>query len=318
MRNEDVVKKFKDGATKGGSNNVFIDGQVLYSYGHHFPLLVRSNNIYISNADKYSVTTARHQAYAVHYADVSFPFSAFQGMRQTYPNLDNVYAFPDDFFNDMTVIDKTEPRQDLINYYILDADNKRKYISVNMYNSLSDEQKTGYCKNEETRPGATLFQLEKLPGKQFLASMDREQFYIVELPNKPIKTVEDAFFQLRPHYLQNNPKKEFIRQGEWFFVDITDAIQDKPSKCYRTFQQNEPLPRENGRAHTATRLSYLLHVGVGLNNTDRLSGMNAKTPLVMGTIRHQQHGITKLAKDRIYAALKNTALNSWSANGNVD
>lgn len=60
-----VVQGFKNGKAYKGSN-IFSEGNILYSYGRHFPLAVRRagiNKSYVLlNADKYSNTTSRHQS----------------------------------------------------------------------------------------------------------------------------------------------------------------------------------------------------------------------------------------------------------------
>ena len=56
-----LVERFKDGKIQGSSSSMFIEGDTLYSYGRHFPLLIRVphwKNGYIMNADKYSVSTS--------------------------------------------------------------------------------------------------------------------------------------------------------------------------------------------------------------------------------------------------------------------
>lgn len=63
MTTKQTGDKFYQGATKGHANNVFIEGDTLYSYGHHFPLCVRiAPEIYAWNEDRYSVTTSKHQS----------------------------------------------------------------------------------------------------------------------------------------------------------------------------------------------------------------------------------------------------------------
>mgnify|MGYP001382625090 CR=1 FL=1 len=56
----------------GKSGNVFYEGPVLYSYGHHFPLAVLTSKktaegreIVLVNSRKYSVTTGKHKGMAV-------------------------------------------------------------------------------------------------------------------------------------------------------------------------------------------------------------------------------------------------------------
>jgi len=62
--NEEVVKEF----TMYGTNelkragHLYFNYDVLYSYGIHFPLLVRLKEGWILNKDKYSVTTSKHRS----------------------------------------------------------------------------------------------------------------------------------------------------------------------------------------------------------------------------------------------------------------
>ena len=62
MKNEDIIENFVDGAEAGRTKNVFIEDNVLYSYGYHFPMAMRiKDGYFIVNKDKYSSTTSRHQ-----------------------------------------------------------------------------------------------------------------------------------------------------------------------------------------------------------------------------------------------------------------
>src|SRR5881397_2150261 len=54
-----LVRKYADGATRGKASAMFVDGDGLYSYGHHFPLAIRRTDRrtvwYLLNGDRYSV-----------------------------------------------------------------------------------------------------------------------------------------------------------------------------------------------------------------------------------------------------------------------
>ncbi len=104
MANKDQVynafKRQTGFHTKGsigreGDLNLFYEGQVLFSFGRHFPMVVRCSSAaeiskdtpgfgcgipYIINGDKYSVTTTRHQNEAIRTfkPNVQIPFSALQ------------------------------------------------------------------------------------------------------------------------------------------------------------------------------------------------------------------------------------------------
>jgi len=38
---EKLIQEFREGATKGRASHMFIEEDILYSYGRHFPLAVR-------------------------------------------------------------------------------------------------------------------------------------------------------------------------------------------------------------------------------------------------------------------------------------
>lgn len=62
ISNDALAKRFADGAFEGSSNNMYIDGDSIYSYGPHFPIAKRTPGGYIFNSDDYSPTTARHKS----------------------------------------------------------------------------------------------------------------------------------------------------------------------------------------------------------------------------------------------------------------
>jgi hypothetical protein len=66
MTNNQIVEAFADGAIRGTANSMFIDkagnSTVIYSYGSHFPIAMRTSDLFAYvNSDKYSVTTTKHQ-----------------------------------------------------------------------------------------------------------------------------------------------------------------------------------------------------------------------------------------------------------------
>lgn len=62
--NSGIAEAFAQGATRGKGNNMFIDGDTIYSYGRHFPMATRGadGTIYMTTK-KYSVSTAKHLSY---------------------------------------------------------------------------------------------------------------------------------------------------------------------------------------------------------------------------------------------------------------
>lgn len=65
LANKQVAENFADGFM-GHSRNMFIDkwqdSLIIYSYGYHFPIAIRTSDIFcFVNSDKYSNSTTRHQ-----------------------------------------------------------------------------------------------------------------------------------------------------------------------------------------------------------------------------------------------------------------
>lgn len=64
MRNKDLAQAFATGASDGSGSNMFIEGDSIYSYGHHFMLAKRIGfNEYLWNPDGYSSSTSKHKCY---------------------------------------------------------------------------------------------------------------------------------------------------------------------------------------------------------------------------------------------------------------
>lgn len=72
MNNTQVCEAFSNGETEGRGSNLFIDGDTIYSYGHHFPIakhtdkFVDGKEIILFTTKSYSVTTAKHKNYVFH------------------------------------------------------------------------------------------------------------------------------------------------------------------------------------------------------------------------------------------------------------
>jgi len=71
LSNPILAEKFAKGATEGKGNNMFIENDTIYSYGHHYKIAVRLNpdqkfatNVnFVYNPDRYSATTIKHQSH---------------------------------------------------------------------------------------------------------------------------------------------------------------------------------------------------------------------------------------------------------------
>ena len=67
MKNRELAENFAEGATKGNGSHMFIDDNVIYSYGYHFPIAIRLTSDYgfkyILNRKGYSMSTTKHKNY---------------------------------------------------------------------------------------------------------------------------------------------------------------------------------------------------------------------------------------------------------------
>ena len=62
LKNQDVADAFNYGNSSIASKTLFIEGNVVYSYGHHFPIAIKlEDGKFLFNSDGYSHTTAVHK-----------------------------------------------------------------------------------------------------------------------------------------------------------------------------------------------------------------------------------------------------------------
>uniref|UniRef100_A0A6M3LLS3 Uncharacterized protein n=1 Tax=viral metagenome TaxID=1070528 RepID=A0A6M3LLS3_9ZZZZ len=284
-----LIEEFvNEGATEGDSSHMYIDGDVLYSYGRHFPLLVRRDWGFLLNADKYSVTTSKHQYRCFRHATIQLPFSALNSAKVS--------------FRDFALVAHDEQRYDTIGYRKANTDDK---ISVAEYEKLTAEQQEGYYPIEERRPEAAILEQN---GERYLSSMDGWNYFLCKLP-EPVGTVEEAFASLKPVEVTDD---NYIRQGEWFFVEMP---LDKAfiKKEYGNMEKNFVLPTKNpdGNLHIATRgyeNQYGIFVSGQIRHKTRWGGKGDHRMLRLSTLDNM----------KIFQAFENRALGSWSASGNVD
>lgn len=333
----EVIEKFvkqsaKSGRLNGNRSIYFDDYNTLYSYGTHFPLLIRRSFGFLLNADRYSNTTSRQQRACFRHAKLQIPFSVFRSA-----NI-NPYEFD--------LIDSNEEKWETTGYYkwIPNPDyhpvnnqkkEVRKIITVNQYEALPNEEKFTkedktlvfsldnnetfhttdgivtqrlvnlWQRMDERRPQHDLIRDKE---RYFLSGMDNGHYFLCQLAN-PATSVDEALNQLIHPELRNvgTPKESLMRQGEWFFVlPFRFWGWQTPKEFYRLMQRNFVLPLDNSRSnrHIATR-------GICLNGNIYVSG----------SVKHAEHRTLKLSKSDkpiIYQALRNTATASFSASGKVD
>lgn len=316
-RQDALVKEFEKGATKGSASNLFIERDIMYSWGRHFPLLVRmphwGENKYLLNADDYSASTRGHQGLCFGLATVQIPFSALnQALNGERPGSVARHTIQFDV-EKLHLIDKGADRWDSTGNWIYwygertvrsksrygfgdreCSERLQKIITHAEYDVLPDSEKEKCLPEKERRPEACVIRYGR---KYYLSSMDGWNYFISLLPGK-VETVDEAFAALKPAEINGS---EYKRQGEWFFIPVSATVPRKEiqKKKFLTNKIKE-LPH-----HHYVR-DYALIFGY-------------KHPLVRGTVRHTQgdHGMLKLGEDW-YMVIESNHKGSWGAQGRVD
>ena len=314
LSHSEVINRFVNkGATKGKGANMFIEGDVLYDYGHHFPMLVRTDFGLLLNADKYSSTTSHHQSMCMEYAKIQIPFSVLRAA-----NLIKSYGFDKPTFE---LIKADKQRWDLTgkwSRWVKDGSRhgKTETISNKEYLALDANTRLTYSKQTERRPEASII---KQGDKYYLSSMDGWNYFMCLLP-EPATTIKDAFASLKPKEVG----KKFVRQGEWFFVEATelpivlmkDGIADfgrAIKTVYKAMTQKFELPkkRPESNSHIATR-------GMQVESAIYVSGQVRHVTHFGGRGEHRMLVLSKSDKPKIFRAYENRAIESYSASGRVD
>lgn len=295
LSHNDLVDKFGRGATSGKSTSMFIEGDILYSYGHHFPLLIRWNNGYLMNADKYSVTTSCHQSNCWRLATIQIPFSALRRALKLSQWFDE--------YNEIHLIHKEKERWDETGkWWFRERTNNYKFKKGRLVDKEEKETiekeweqtntKNGYfSEQKERRPESSVLEYK---GNYYLSSMDGQNYFISLLPEK-VKTVKEAFDCLVPEELW---VREYKRQGEWFFHPVNVKVKEYEKWIYL------PQKFDNITGHHQARDYFKPEEG---------------HPLVRGTIRHDNgdHRMLKLG-EQWHEAIESRHLGSWGASGKVD
>lgn len=96
----------------------------------------------------------------------------------------------------------------------------------------------GYRKLSDTRyhRAGTVLIRDNETGICYILGQDEGQYFGCELPSKDVKTLEKAFLDLTPKILRNYSPSSYLRQGEWFVLNIED---EKPIKSLTKVHEAE-------------------------------------------------------------------------------
>jgi hypothetical protein len=212
-------------------NNVFFEGDTLYSYGTYFILAQKIKNGYLINGDSYSKSTSEHQRivrYNMPSNNIIIPLSAL------------LQPLNDMQIKDIEILDRKEDTYDTV---------ERVNSEGNKYMATIHHL------------GASLF---KYKSKYFLSGIDnssKNYAYYLILLKKPAQTVEEAFRQLAGN-LTDEEYKDYLqgiikRQGEYFLIPsklTTAQLKRMDAITPRKIKHDVDLSKGVGNAHIAKDL----------------------------------------------------------------
>lgn len=295
---------YTDGTT--GNRNLYFEGPVVYSYGYHFPMAVRTADLYIVNGDLYSSTTSNHQSLLFRSLEngerVQIPFSALHQLFSA--------KAPD-----LGLMTMTKTVREVYNLRLIDWEHDHYAPTGRRYES-------GDMITEHVLGGA-LFEYR---GDYFVTGMDLSgaerngMFFMTELSKEQMEkrgvptTVEEAMVLLKPDevLLAEELGLEVLRQGEFFF--IADEVVNE------TLKGQKGLPIE--KKYTILNADKDEHSHIASEGL-QANGMQ----IVRGTIKHKtgEHRMLKLYEDgtkpkdrKWYVVYESQQGTSWKASGDVD
>jgi hypothetical protein len=291
------------------AGNVYYYGDELYSYGGHFILAIRgdfgSGIRCLVNGDVYSSSTSQHTSMVIQTCkpNIQIPFSA---MREAGINPRNI-----------EIIDRTQDQTWEI-CPICGGTMVPHPTDVKLVHQKSGKD---ICLDKEGNParplwrhrlGAVLFKHGK---KKYLSSFDeqetgRQAYFLCELPKTKLMKVEEVYELLKPTAVQIAEQTHSLvrRQGDFFFIQA----ESKEQPMSKTIRKDDKFHIERDQ-----RIGESSHVA----SFALLHGK--KLIAVKGVITHAPKGRSKthkrlcLGKTWFYPA-KNTAIQGWTAAGNVD
>jgi len=218
--NEEVVGGWIEKESYKGRNSgdtLYYEGNVIYSYGPHFPLAVKmwddkNGLFYLVNGDRYSVTTSAHQS------EVFFRIPTAKRVEIPFPTLMNMVRYEEGVVGRIQSYD-----------WMID----KLYENLKIVHR-SDESwiDTGGI-DREGNPirrhvlGSVVF---RYGDSYYLSSIDDTGagwvgLYFLSKLKQRVETVEQAYEALKPDEIKMVEKAGLLheRQGEWFFVRIKDV-----------------------------------------------------------------------------------------------
>lgn len=301
MSHCEVIRGFIRGRYRRGSR-VFADrdDDTLYSYGHHFPLLVRLPDGFLVNGNRYSVSTARHQhlVFGVlaeegqRYAVV--PFAALRMAAMT--------SGPTRPWRFVTVPEGLKAAVSIVV-----PSGGERWIEAGTYRKADGSTATRWIHTL----GDSVIRIHE---QCYVSAVDetgagRGTYFLAELPEKrQPQSIAQALELLKPQPVRDAEKNGLVvrRQGEWFAI----PSQTDTRRLMRDVRSGLAVRRHN-------------HV-LGRDGHHRLTdaviyryGPNKGRVLARGTMRHTRGEHLMLALPS-WSHIVRAPHRSYSLGGNFD
>ena len=312
-------------------------GDIIYSYGRHFPMAVRNDNdkTFLVNGDRWGHATAGHQSQVrgaiatrnsfSDYKVLTVPFSVFQRAYSVH-DLSRMHVKVIDVGKDKEICKCITCDKDFANYSDL-YDHKQSFWKT--ADTFGPPHKTHYLHQLAPSTFSVNMQGSSIP-RYFISGFDEtanqrnhDGYFLSELPAKP-RDIAHAFEMLRPTQVKIADKigTKVLRQGDIFAV---------PSKLTTRFLKKHGADYQKGglidkyiwgaaiKVLDYPRLLGTSHVA---NETIAYRGML----FARGTLRHRptefgrtlpEHVNVTIGKDW-HRIVRNTALASYTIGGKVD
>lgn len=202
------------------------------------------------------------------------------------------------------------------------------HTESNDYVRVNDDG-THSVRNVQHFLGETLFTTQRHPDRYYVAGLDRNDdprkrnFYLAWLPAFAApKSVDEALELLKP---QGLPESGWLRQGEWFFVPkpglkpVLEGGNVLVKETKITWDKTKPgVPITSANAEEAREAAKGL--SWGRQRRHRATRMYINDSVyVSGMVRDEEHSPLKLGNGKTwYEVIRNRAVGSWSAGGQVD
>jgi hypothetical protein len=261
------------------SHSVSQKNDILYSYSAPIARWVNGHLLY--NVDRYSVTTSRHQSNVRSSENVPISFGCL--------NAHNVHVgerYAD--LSSLEVIDTTDGvYRETTSEHPAEFDAFENAITAEFgpIGEFHTQTWTDGVKHKTYHlTGSSLIRVD---GKALWSSVDAGDYFVCQLPDPDVCSIQDAIYTLRPRPIRY--RRDIIRQGEFFFVP-TDA--KPPVHLIEKWVRLSDLARQAWPIVTRVRNWRRDDVHIGHHTAQfAVSGRNAgERMIVSGTIRDRQHG----------------------------